>query len=460
MRGYPSFIAEIGAEKNHKKLVLGTWAGFAPVVIFVGFFAAARAQGLLGVSPWFYALMALKVLTNVVALVSLRARRSVLETGGLNVMTDLAVITGAIYLTGGPVSPLVPMYVVELAVIALLTNRGVTLMVGTLAVLAYGAMSLGVLTGALTRHATPFELAGGLTPGYVATDLCLFVILIGGPTIYISRIVRRLEDNERALEARARELVELGKHKAQFLAALTHELRTPIYGIEGLVDVLEDGVYGPVTDRQREAFAGVHQSARSLLELVDALLALARDDVRRLEPKLAPVDLREAVLGVVASARFLIGRKELELTTSLEAGLPELHTDRRMLVHVLVNLLANAIKFTPERGSIDVTVARDGERVVISVRDTGIGIPESQRAKIFHEFYQVDGSAQREHGGVGLGLALVKRLTERLGGTIEVESVEEQGSTFRLGLPIRSATERQRAETPPPTRDTSSFEIS
>jgi two-component system phosphate regulon sensor histidine kinase PhoR len=135
------------------------------------------------------------------------------------------------------------------------------------------------------------------------------------------------------------------------------------------------------------------------------------------------------------------GRKELTIDTAVAEGLPLLRTDRGKLAQILLNLLANAIKFTPEGGHITLSARLAGDGIELSVADTGIGIPAAEIGRIFDEFHQVDGSSSRTYGGAGLGLALVRTLARMLQGEVSVESTEGKGSTFTLRLPARLAAE-------------------
>ena len=162
-----------------------------------------------------------------------------------------------------------------------------------------------------------------------------------------------------------------------------------------------------------------------------------RLDVGRLEVKPAPIELRELVDQVVASVQWMLGTKKLTLNMEIGPGFAV--SDRRMLVHVLVNLVANAAKFTPEGGRVTVRARVEGDRLVLQVADTGIGIPDDKREAIFEAFRQLDASDERTYGGVGLGLALVKRLCDLLGGRIELDSAVGRGSTFTVTLPARLA---------------------
>jgi signal transduction histidine kinase len=243
----------------------------------------------------------------------------------------------------------------------------------------------------------------------------------------------KLRDRELKLEARTAELIEAGKQKSVFLASVTHELRTPIHGVQGMAELIATGVYGPVGEKQRAAAATIKRNAQSLLHLIDDLLALVRADVGRLEPRWSPVDLRELVEQVTGSVQWMLATKKLTLHADVADVTVE--SDRRLLGHILVNLVANAAKFTPERGEVRIRARRDGDRFTLAVEDTGIGIPDDKYQVIFEAFRQLDDGDERNYGGVGLGLALVKRLCDLLGGTVELSSVINQGSTFTVELP-------------------------
>jgi signal transduction histidine kinase len=268
------------------------------------------------------------------------------------------------------------------------------------------------------------------------------------PTVFTSRIMAKLRDRELKLEARTAELIEAGKQKSVFLASVTHELRTPIHGVQGMAELISTGVYGPVGEKQRDAAATIKRNAQSLLHLIDDLLALVRADVGRLEPKWSPVDLRELVDQVTGSVQWMLATKQLTLIAEVSDEVVE--SDRRLLGHILVNLVANAAKFTPERGEVQVRAEVRGEHFVLEVEDTGIGIPEDKLQVIFEAFRQVDGGDERTYGGVGLGLALVHRLCDLLAGKVEVASTVGKGSRFTVTLPRRSEPDLD--DLPPTTR--------
>jgi signal transduction histidine kinase len=248
--------------------------------------------------------------------------------------------------------------------------------------------------------------------------------------------LRDLRQKQTALEQRTRDLVAAGQQRSQFMANVTHELRTPIHGICGLSDLIESGIYGTVTSKQKDAQQSIKRSARSLLALIDDLLEVSRSDTGKLAILPAPLALGELVTTVVSAARWMIGTKELDVSTEL-AELPMVETDARALTQILINLLSNAAKFTPEGGRVVVRAKADGAAAVrIEVQDSGIGIALEDQARIFEEFRQLDGSAERQYGGVGLGLAVVKRLAEALGARVELTSEKGRGATFALVVPV------------------------
>ncbi len=439
----PAFIAEMGREESRAKIQAGIYTGYGTALAFGGIAWFAAAHGLIPPSRGFLALVVAKLATNTLSWITLRTRAG-LAFASLNITADLLVMTGAVYLTGGPNSPLVPIYFIEVAVMALLTNLGLTIVTIAASFLLFSAMCGLILAGVLPLLPTPFDLASKLSPAYVTMIVAAFGVSTLAPGAYIAIIVQRLRDHETALEERARELTEAARDKSQFMVNVTHELRTPLHGILGLGDLLRDGVYGPVTERQIASLQDIDLSARSLLELIDTLLLLARAEAARVEVTVAPVVIAEVVDRVVTAGRWMLGRRVLTVDVDVAAGLPEVSTDRAKLAQILMNLLANAIKFTPDGGRVVVAArgAGAGDGVEIAVTDTGIGIPVEEQRRIFDDFHQVDGSSSRAYGGVGVGLALARTLAHMLEGDVRVESAVGKGSTFTVRVPFRLAAPR------------------
>jgi signal transduction histidine kinase len=439
---------------NRPKLWFGIWSGFA---IAFGFAVLAAAAALFDLTPWRWAyvgLVATKLLTNTLGWWSLVRDKLVMELQGLNTFADIVLITAAIYFTGGPYSPLLPSYVIVIAVLSLLTNFGVTALMAALIVASYSTMLVLLATGVLPP--TPVPGAPGLVPtvGYTITSIAYCGFVVGVPAWFSLATVKLLRAKEADLEKRTAQLIQAATQRSQFVASMTHELRTPIHGMQGLADVIAAGVYGPVTDKQKEACASIKRSAQSLLALVDDVLNLTRAEAGRIDARPTQVDIAALVDRVTASVSWMVGTKKLALEVVVEPDLPPVSSDERWLAHILVNLLGNAVKFTPEGGRVAVTARRRGDAVALAVEDTGIGVAPEQRAAIFEPFRQGDSSKdEKVYGGVGLGLALVARLTDLLGAEVELESQVGKGSTFRVIVPVdwrgRRTTQLLRAPRPP-----------
>ncbi|RPI95630.1 MAG: histidine kinase, partial [Chloroflexi bacterium] len=240
------------------------------------------------------------------------------------------------------------------------------------------------------------------------------------------------------LEAHARQLAEAHQLRTQFLATISHELRTPMNSIIGFTEMLVDGIYGDLTTSQGSRMERIRDNAYQLLALINDLLDLSNLQAGQLELHLEPASISDAIQTAVHALESEFHAKGLTLTYALDDTLPRVAVDPQRLHQVIINLLSNAIKFT-HQGGVTIAchaIAQSGQRYVqTSVIDTGIGISPAHREIIFDEFRQVDGSSTRAYGGTGMGLAITKKLVEMMNGSIWVESELNQGSTFTFLLP-------------------------
>jgi signal transduction histidine kinase len=238
------------------------------------------------------------------------------------------------------------------------------------------------------------------------------------------------------LQAANRELAAASQHKSEFLANMSHELRTPLNAIIGFSEVLTDGMFGELNEKQEEYLKDIHASGTHLLSLINDILDLSKIEAGRMELELTEFDLPTAIENALMLVRERAGRRSLSLETHIDDGLGEIRADERKVRQVVLNLLSNAIKFTPEGGRIDVgAVPKDGF-VEVSVGDTGIGIAPEDQEKVFEEFRQV-GTAAKKIEGTGLGLTLCRKFVELHGGRILVKSELGTGSTFTFTIPVR-----------------------
>jgi len=231
------------------------------------------------------------------------------------------------------------------------------------------------------------------------------------------------------------DLRKLERVRRDFVANVSHEFRTPLTAIQGFSETLLGGAMNDPQNRDR--FLGIIlEHARRLARLTDDLLMLSKMDADRLELEIRRLPVEQLVSGCVETAQPRAIEKNLELSVNLGKNLPDIAGDRRRLTEVLQNLIDNAIQYTPSGGKIEVSARANKGEVVITVSDTGIGIPVADQPRIFERFYRVDVARSREVGGTGLGLSIAKHLMEAHGGRLWVESEVGQGSQFHFSVPM------------------------
>jgi two-component system sensor histidine kinase ChiS len=230
--------------------------------------------------------------------------------------------------------------------------------------------------------------------------------------------------------------------KTQFLANISHDLRTPLTAVITHAEILRDGILGELTPRQLESIGGIITGGRQLLEQVGEILAYARGAANQLTLSPSVFQLHGVVAQLTALNESLVQRKGLELVTDVSADLEPVIADREKIAHVMGNLLGNAIDFTPSGGRVWVTArcteGEHGRECLVEVGDTGIGIDPEHHELVFREFAQVDASASRQHHGTGLGLTIARKLVELHGGRIWLQSGLGEGSRFFFTIPYRA----------------------
>jgi signal transduction histidine kinase len=246
----------------------------------------------------------------------------------------------------------------------------------------------------------------------------------------------KLEATARDLESALEEAAGASQAKSQFLAAMSHELRTPLNAIIGFAEMLAQEMFGPLGSQRYRDYAGTIQSSgRHLLGLINDILDFSKLDAGALELDEQTVDLSAVAR---ESARMLdtqVNEARVRLHEQLDPALPQLLADARRVRQIVLNLLANAVKFTPPEGEVRVTTYRTEAGIALAVSDTGIGIAANDIPKALERFGQVDNRLARKYDGTGLGLPLSKRLAELHGGTLELESELGRGTTVTVTFP-------------------------
>ena len=362
-------------------------------------------------------------------------------------------------------------------------RRAAAIVAGRRTVMVAGdtaAFSSGVVASAPIRFGAPGANAqalrlivahdGGIAPpralvwllGVIAIALLVFALLRE------RRQTIRVAERSTELERLYSEVARANTAKSEFLANISHELRTPLNAIVGFVELLKDGVYGDLSPRQVPPVDRIAASATHLRHLVDQVLDIAKIAAGRLEVHAETLVLRPFVLNIASELESLINERGLSLSIAVGASLPRVRTDPTHLRQILVNLIGNAVKYTPAGGiavrarlvGLSAATLAAGRRhtpedpvlagqspdarrvwVALQVVDTGVGIAPGDQARIFEEFEQVNAGPRGEsmQRGTGLGLAISRRLAQLLGGDLRVDSQIGKGSTFTLWLPVHPA---------------------
>lgn len=241
----------------------------------------------------------------------------------------------------------------------------------------------------------------------------------------------------------SKQLAELDKLKAEFVSVASHELKTPINVIIGYTQLLQEDLYGQLTDKQRGVADVLEKQAKTLSRLVTQLLDVTRFEAGGGKLDVRPVELRGFLHNLEDAFQVLADQRDIRFQISAHDGLPQtVHWDADRINEVLGNLLANAFKFTEHGGEVELTVVPTDHSVQMEVRDTGAGIPPDQLRRIFDKFFQADNQGAAAYGGSGLGLAIARTIVEAHNGTIAVESTPGVGTTFTIVLPERVAGRR------------------
>ncbi|MCB9583868.1 MAG: PocR ligand-binding domain-containing protein [Polyangiaceae bacterium] len=314
-------------------------------------------------------------------------------------------------------------------------------------------------------------LAGHDTVAHIARHLkgALDLILFSGHKALLTTNMhlasvresfRELQEKNAKLQDAYNRLKELDRLKSNFLATVSHELRTPLTSIIGYSEMLAEGIAGDMTDEQKEFVTTIHDKGEQLLELIMGLLDLSKLESGTMSLNRREIDVEPLLQDVANTLQPTARKKGVNLVARDSLGLPGIWADPERLRQVLLNLTENAIKFTPEGGTVELSAdgsfmdvdnddADGGGMVLFSnkrpavdliVTDSGIGIPDHEKQRVFDAFYQVDGSSTREAGGTGLGLSIVKRLVDAHDGRIDIRDNEPHGAQFVVTLPRRRAS--------------------
>jgi len=244
---------------------------------------------------------------------------------------------------------------------------------------------------------------------------------------------------EQELMERTREVERANQAKSEFLAHMSHELRTPLNVIIGFSELMVDEVPGKINEEQRQSLNDILDSSQHLLSLINDVLDLSKVESGKMKLRLTNLTLTEVIEPLTRTMMPILAPRKQSLDVEIEEGLPQVHADKAKIRQVLLNLLSNSAKFTPDGGKLKIEAGRENGWCQVSVIDNGIGINKEDQERMFEPFYQPDNPITKEKGGTGLGLIVTKQIIERHGGRIWVESEYGKGSRFTFTLPLAAA---------------------
>jgi signal transduction histidine kinase len=299
----------------------------------------------------------------------------------------------------------------------------------------------GILAAMAVAQAVPLQLVGAPQypeSGWRGAFVLTTVAAITG--LMVQRLVAETRRRSAQLADQNERLLELDRLKDEFVATASHELRTPLTSISGYLDMSLDPAEGPLPQASEANLRIVQRNVGRLSILVDQLLFLARADSHPLELDRQPVDLGGILSEAAETARPAAEAKDIALLVEAEES-PRAIADRAQLLRIVDNLVTNAVKFTPDGGTVRLAARREGATVVLEVTDTGVGIPPGEQPGLFNRFFRGTSAIEKAIPGSGLGLAISQVIAEAHGTTIDVESAPGAGSAFRLALPLVPTTE-------------------
>ena len=240
-----------------------------------------------------------------------------------------------------------------------------------------------------------------------------------------------------------KELRSLDAAKDEFVSIASHQLRTPLTALKGYTGMILDGDVGPISDKQREYLVEIKNANDRMIALITALLNVSRVDLGVFIVEPEQLNLKKVAEDALKDLGMKIEEKQLQIETNFRDDLPLINADLNIVRMIFQNLLTNAVKYTSEKGKINVNIKKDGSNILISVVDTGYGIPSDVQPKIFTKMFRADNARVKDPDGNGLGLYIIKSTLEKTGGKIWFESVENKGSTFYVTIPLEGMKKKE-----------------
>lgn len=275
-----------------------------------------------------------------------------------------------------------------------------------------------------------------------------YAIAVTNANIYMETqyMAGELKKQRDELDAKSKELIIVSKTKSEFLANMSHELRTPLNSIIGFSEILHDETFGPTNEKQSKYIKNIMTSGKHLLQLINNILDLSKIEAGKMDLNYEIFSVADSINEIITLTSSLASKKGIGVSTAFEPELPPINADIGKFKQILLNLISNSIKFTPDGGTLSIKTHHAENMAQVSITDTGIGLSKEDQDKIFQAFTQADASTSRQYGGTGLGLSLVKQFVNLHGGRIWIDSELGKGSTFTFTIPIDKTIKDPEAE--------------
>ncbi len=361
----------------------------------------------------------------------------------VQILVDLVALSTLVAFSGGARSPFALYYVFHMIIASTLLTRRASYAQAAVASALF-ALVAWTMTPLRPAAHEPYFLPQRILLCVFALTSTLFVAVYMATSIVqrlrereseAQKLAEELGNKARQLQGAYQSLEQTQQLQTQYMRKVAHELRSPLAAMATTLGVVLQGIAGEVGEKQREMIQRAETKARQLLATVDRLLDLTHSRTARLPHQLREVDVAHALDNVMELMMPEAERSGVRLALDVAHGLPTLRADPESVNHILTNLISNGIKYTPRGGEVSVRLFAEDGQLVLCVRDTGIGIEQSELERIFDEFYRSPRAREIDRTGTGLGLAIVKSAVESLGGTIEVQSTVGKGTTFTVRLP-------------------------
>lgn len=448
-------IINLEQEEKHKRLIWSVTVRFIVIFIMLVLVLLGYAFGLPFHLPGILTAVTIVFLYNIVSHYFYAQKHYPSFWPYLGIILDMIVITLLVHYTGGIESAFLPLYLLQIVG----TNVHFSRLAGPMN-FAVGGVSLVALLVAEHRGLVsrvdiwPGDFTLYDYPFLIILTTFTLIFLMGVSTYRSGYVVTSLQKVEHQLGEVNEELVEMNKSfimankrlreldqlKTEFISVASHQLRTPLSAIKWVLKMLIDGDVGKLTREQKDLLEKGYQSNERMISLINDLLNVSRIEEERFQYRFVESSIVDVVDRLVEEMRMMMEKKSLQFEKKIDRHIPLMRIDPQKMHLAIQNLLDNAIKYTPDGGKILVRISRDGEDIIFSIQDSGVGIPQDQVDRVFSKFFRGDNVIRMQTQGTGLGLFIARSIIEKHSGTISFESHEGRGTTFTFRIPIVGKT--------------------